>query len=146
MFHQVVSELLMRSNSRVQVKIEACFPGKRLVGGKYHMGSHTVYLYKAEIKEQCIRLFGSLDRLDEYIAVIFAHELGHSEDKELNELAALLDSPLSDREEAEICLHLEKNAWRYARCLLSHMDPLFIDHIVGESLSGYYQRLELNTA
>ncbi|QSF47700.1 hypothetical protein JRJ22_09345 [Paenibacillus tianjinensis] len=145
-FHQVVNELLMRSNSRVQVKIEACFPGKRLVGGKYHMGSHTVYLYKEEISEQCIRLFGSLDRLDEYIAVIFAHELGHSEDKELNELAALLDSPLSDREEAEICLQIEENAWRYAQDLLSHGDPLFIESIIEKSLSGYYRRLQPNTA
>ncbi len=146
MFHQVVSELIMRSNSGVRVKIEVCFPEKRLVGGKYHMGSHTVFLYKEEIKEQCICLFGSMDRLNEYIAVIFAHELGHSEDHELKELAALLDSLLSDREQAEICLHIEENAWRYARCLLSHMDPLFIENIVRESLAGYYQKLDINTA
>ncbi|WP_379160878.1 hypothetical protein [Paenibacillus sp. sgz5001063] len=145
-FIHVVDELLVHSNSQVQVKIEACFPGKRLVGGKYHMGSHTVYLYKEDIIEQCVRLFGSLDRLEEYIAVIFAHELGHSEDQKLQELAVLLDEALTERERAEISLTIEENAWHYAQCLLSHYDPLFIEHIIEQSLSGYHQRLQTNIA
>lgn len=145
-FNQVVNELLLRSDSRVQVTIEASFPGQRLVGGKYHMGSHTIYLYKEEIIEQCTRLFGSLDRLQEYIAVIFAHELGHSEDMELEELADLLDGPLTAREQAEIRLKIEENAWNYTRHLLSHYDPFFVEHIIEESLSGYYHQLQLNIA
>lgn len=146
LFTQIVDELLLRSNSQVQVKIETRFLGKRLVGGKYHMGSHTVYLYKEEIMEQCIRLFGSLDRLEEYIAVIFAHELGHSEDKDLQELASLLDGPLMERERAEISLKIEQNAWSYAQGLLSNCDPLFILNIIEHSLSDYYYRLQTHSA
>lgn len=105
------------------------------------MGSHTVYLYKEEIIRQCCRLFGSPYRLREYIAVILAHELGHSQDKELVQLAEALDEPLSEREEAEIRLRIEENAWGYALSLLSDTDPSFLQFIMEESLFSYRNQL-----
>lgn len=110
------------------------------------MGSHTVYLYKEEIARQCAALFGSTSRLKEYIAIILAHELGHSEDIELGQLADALDQPLSQREEAEIRLRIEENAWTYAEALLNDADPLFLQSIIEESLLSYRNILQLHIA
>lgn len=132
------------SRSKVQVIIEPRFHDNRLVGGKYHLGSHTVFLYKEEIIRQCCRLFGSSSRLREYIAVILAHELGHAQDPELLQLADALDEPLTPREEAEIRLRIEENAWAYALSLLSETDTSFLDSIMEESLFSY--RHQLNRA
>ncbi|WP_230126628.1 hypothetical protein [Bacillus sp. CECT 9360] len=52
------------------------FPGTRCVGGKYSPGKHVITLYKKDIEIQCKRLLGSLERLEEYTWIIFAHELG----------------------------------------------------------------------
>jgi hypothetical protein len=138
--------LLTRSGSQVTVRIEPRFRDNRLVGGKYHMGSHTVYLYKEEIARQCASLFGSTSRLKEYIAIILAHELGHSEDTELGQLADALDQPLSQREEAEIRLRIEENAWTYAETLLNDADPFFLQSIIEESLLNYRNTLQLHIA
>ncbi|WP_249899887.1 hypothetical protein [Paenibacillus sp. PK3_47] len=128
------------------MRIEPRFRDNRLVGGKYHMGSHTVYLYKEEIIRQCCTLFGSTDRLKEYIAVILAHELGHSEDTELVQLADALERPVSQREEAEIRLRIEQNAWAYAEALLSDTDSAFLQLIIEESLLSYRNTLQLHIA
>ncbi|NEU59835.1 hypothetical protein G3352_02900 [Paenibacillus sp. ALJ109b] len=146
LFNQAVIELLHRSNSRALVEIESHFPDNRLVGGKYHMGSHTVYLYKKEIMEQCRMLFGSLAPLQAYIYVILAHELGHAEDVELMDLSNLLDSPLTAPELAETRLRIEENAWRYAESLLFDMDPVFLRTIIDESLFSYRQAIEPHIA
>ncbi|WP_413374615.1 hypothetical protein [Paenibacillus taichungensis] len=138
--------MLHRSNSRALVEIESHFPDNRLVGGKYHMGSHTVYLYKKEIMEQCRMLFGSLAPLQAYIYVILAHELGHAEDVELMDLSNLLDSPLTASEQAGIRLRIEENAWRYAESLLFDMDPVFLRTIIDESLFSYRQAIEPHIA
>ncbi|MDR9748300.1 hypothetical protein [Paenibacillus taichungensis] len=138
--------MLHRSNSRALVEIESHFPDNRLVGGKYHMGSHTVYLYKKEIMEQCRMLFGSLAPLQAYIYVILAHELGHAEDVELMDLSNLLDSPLTAPEQAETRLRIEENAWRYAESLLFDMDPVFLRTIIDESLFSYRQAIEPHIA
>jgi hypothetical protein len=126
--------------------VETHFPDNRLVGGKYHMGTHTVYLYQKEIMEQCRMLFGSLAPLEAYIYVILAHELGHAEDVELVELSNRLDGPLTALEQAEIRLRIEENAWRYAESLLSDMDPVFLRTIIDESLLSYRQAIEPHIA
>ncbi|MGG4131680.1 hypothetical protein ABEW19_25815 [Paenibacillus illinoisensis] len=126
--------------------METHFPDNRLVGGKYHMGTHTVYLYQKEIMEQCRMLFGSLAPLEAYIYVILAHELGHAEDVELVELSNRLDGPLTALEQAEIRLRIEENAWRYAESLLSDMDPVFLRTIIDESLLSYRQAIEPHIA
>jgi hypothetical protein len=145
-FNRVADHLMLRSGSKVNVKIEARFPGNRLVGGKYHMATHTVYLYKEEIREQCILLFGSLERLEEYIAVVFAHELGHAEDTQLEQLTTWLDESFTVRDRAETKLRIEENAWDYAEILLADMDSEFIDIIINESLAGYRNELQLDIA
>ncbi|WP_246553208.1 hypothetical protein [Paenibacillus tritici] len=142
MFNQTVAELLALSDSKVKVTVEPRFRKNRLVGGKYHLGSHTIYLYKEEIVRQCCELFGSPCRLKEYIAVILAHELGHSEDLELEQLAAALDGPLTGRQEAEIRLRIEENAWAYASSLLTEADPSFMHIIREESLFSYRDQLD----
>ncbi|WP_229696146.1 hypothetical protein [Paenibacillus albidus] len=141
-----MSDLLGRSRSQVTVTLEPRFAGNRLVGGKYHMGSHTIYLYKDQIKEQCCKLFGSTNRLKEYIAVILAHELGHSEDVELEQLALALEEPLTARQQAEIRLRIEENAWHYAAVLLADMDTSFLQIIIEESLFSYRRSFELSIA
>lgn len=146
MFNETVAELLNRFESKVTVQIEPRFRDHRLVGGKYHMGSHTVYLYKEAIIRQCCTLFGSTNRLKEYIAVILAHELGHSEDTELVQLADALEEPLTDRQEAEIRLKIEENAWAYAKSLLIEADPSFLHYIIEESLLSYRDKLQLHIA
>ncbi|WP_310551176.1 hypothetical protein [Paenibacillus glufosinatiresistens] len=134
---------MSRSRQNIPVVIEPRFPGKRLVGGKYHLDSHTVFLYKASIVAQCVRLFGSTERLKEYIEVVLAHELGHAQDRELRGLADALDGPLTEREEAGIRLRIEENAWQYAQALLWDADPLLIGRIIDESLAGYREQIQL---
>lgn len=126
----------------MKVSIEPRFRNNRRVGGKYHLASHTVYLYKEEIVRQCCELFGSPCRLKEYIAVILAHELGHAEDPELEQLAAALDGPLTERQEAEIRLRIEENAWAYAVSLLREADASFLHIIMEESLFSYRNQLD----
>ncbi|WP_246188155.1 hypothetical protein [Paenibacillus tengchongensis] len=145
-FRQTVKDLLDRSANGVAVKYEPRFPGGRLVGGKYQMSTHTVYLYIEEIIRQCRLMFGSTGRLQEYFAVIMAHELGHSADAELESLADRLDEPLTARERAEIQLRIEENAWAYAAALLPEIEPAFMQRIIDESLAAYRRRLESHIA
>ncbi|WP_249716657.1 hypothetical protein [Paenibacillus sp. J31TS4] len=117
--------------------MEPRFPDGRLVGGKYHMATHTVYLYKEPLQQQCFQLFGSTDRLADYIELVLAHELGHAQDTELSRLSDLLDEELPERERRMIQLEIEENAWRYAEALLPEMDPWFKSAIIDESLAAY---------
>lgn len=84
-----------------------------------------------------MRLFGSLEKLEDYAAVVLGHELGHANDSELEELASRLDWDLSAAERAFVRLAIEENAWRYARTVLADLDPAFVEPIVSESLAGY---------
>ncbi|WP_127580370.1 hypothetical protein [Paenibacillus koleovorans] len=136
-----MQEWSARAGSRVPVRVEASFPEQRLVGGKYHMASHSITLYVETMKQQCFLLFGSLDRLEEYIAVILAHELGHAQDGDLRQLCERLDGDLSDAERDRTLLQIEVNAWRYARQLLKDFaDASTLDTIVMESLAMYNSR------
>lgn len=110
------------------------------------METHTVYLYQAQIEQQCLRLFGSLDGLEHYAMAVCAHELGHAEDGELAALACKLDEEISEREQACIALRIEENAWHYAQQLLPELDPAFLHAIMEESLFHYRIRLEPATA
>jgi len=130
----------------VHVRIEPCFPDGRLVGGKYHAASHTVFLYEEEIIEQCKLLFGSLEPLRSYIRVILAHELGHAEDNELEYLSGLLDTSSAPADRFRVMLHIEENAWRYAEALLPDIDPIFLRTIVDESLFSHRQAAEQHIA
>jgi hypothetical protein len=146
LFDRTVSNLLLQSGSQVKVSLESSFPGGRLVGGKYQTATHSVTLYQEPIKQQCLQLFGSLDRLEEYINVVFAHELGHAEDTQLEELSRLLDRNLPANERNLIQLQIEENAWKFAESLLSQIDPAFIHKIVTESLADYRNQIQSEIA
>ncbi|MBT2687319.1 hypothetical protein J7I93_03890 [Bacillus sp. ISL-47] len=142
----VVRELLERSGSLVDVKLEDHFPGNRLAGGKYSMGSHTITLYIEEIKNQCYQLFSSGEHFLDYFAFVFAHELGHAEDKELEKLAERLDECLTEQERYQIALKIEENAWEFAEKLLPEMDKAFMQKIIYHSLKPYWDKLQLEPA
>lgn len=142
----VVQELLKKSGSQVNVKLEDHFPGNRLAGGKYSMGSHTITLYIEEIKNQCDLLFSDDEHFLDYFAVVFAHEIGHAEDGELAELAARLDHSRTELERRQVNLKIEENAWMFAEELLSHMDQSFLQKIIYHSLKPYRDQLQLEPA
>ena len=141
-----IRQLLMRSGSTVNVILESRFPGRRMVGGKYTMGSHTVTLYLDVIKEQCMQLFGSLDGLEAYTAIVFAHELGHAEDEQLSSLAAQLDAELTEAERAAVALRIEENAWQFAAKLLNESEQALFPEVVYYSLKPYHDVLETISA
>ncbi|MDF2814540.1 MAG: hypothetical protein K0Q81_740 [Paenibacillus sp.] len=102
------------------------------------MATHSITLYQDTIRQQCLRLFGSLDRLEEYISVIFAHELGHAEDLQLDQLCCKLDEDLTTSERTLTMLQIEENAWQYAERLLSAEPEQGILHTIRmESLAIY---------
>ena len=136
LFNNVITNLLQRSGSNVHVKVEATFRDKRLVGGKYHMATDTVFLYMEPIKQQCSLLFGSLEPLETYIMIVLAHELGHALDPDLGRLSGQLDSLLTEREVAETRLRIEENAWDYALSILLDIDPVMMQLIMDESLES----------
>ncbi|KON86024.1 hypothetical protein AF332_03805 [Sporosarcina globispora] len=142
----VVRELLERSGSLVDIKLESHFPGNRIAGGKYSMGTHTVTLYMEEIKNQCLQLFSSAERFLDYFTVVFAHELGHAEDQELEELANYLDTCLTEQERCLTALKIEENAWAFAEKLLPDMDKVFMQKIIYHSLKPYREQLQMEPA
>ncbi|WP_233523086.1 hypothetical protein [Peribacillus saganii] len=142
----LIDDLLLASGSQVKVNLEEHFPGDRFAGGKYSMGSNTITLYIEEIKQQCLQLFSSLDHFMDYLAVVFAHEIGHAEDKELMALADKMDESLNERERQEIALQIEENAWEYAVQLLPHLNPDFVYEIIENSLEPYWEQLEQEPA
>lgn len=142
----VVRELLERSGSLAKIKLENHFPGNRIAGGKYSMGTHTITLYMEEIMKQCQQLFSSTDRFLDYFTVVFAHELGHAEDTELEELANYLDSCITEQERCLTALKIEENAWAFAEKLLPDMDKAFMQKIIYHSLKPYREQLQVEPA
>jgi hypothetical protein len=147
-FELWIRELLDRSGSTVKVVLEDLFPGGRLVGGKYNPVNHTITLYRETIRQQCMQLFGTEDHYVIYAAVVFAHELGHSEDRQLSQLSELLDSPLLNmREKETIALKIEKNAWVFAAKLFPEWkQAAFLQEIVYQSLTPYYKAITTHFA
>ncbi len=142
-YKEILTPLLLESGSKAAIKLERHHPYSRLAGGKYSMSTHTITLYIEEIKEQCIQIFGSLANLDIYIAVVFAHELGHAEDKALGILAERLDAATSENERARLSFLIEKRAWKFAEKLLRGTDRKFTKKIIFQSLRYYYEQIEL---
>jgi hypothetical protein len=137
-FQQIVDELLGRLDSELNVIVERTFPGKRLIGGKYSMSTHSITMYTDSVTEQCLRMYGESDCLPDYFKVVLAHELGHAHDHELEVLAARLNE--ADIEErSRLMLRIEENAWKFARTLLYDVAPAFLEEIERQSLAPYYQ-------
>jgi hypothetical protein len=140
----IVESILVRSGSSVKVELENFFPGDRFAGGKYNFGTHTITLYIEEVKAQCLQLFASLDQFEDYLAVVFAHEIGHAEDSELEELIQQMDGTNQDFTRKRIALKIEENAWNYARKLMPKRLHSFMDIIIHYSLQPYYEALEVS--
>lgn len=139
--NRIVTELLSRSGSGVTVKLESYFPGGRLIGGKYSMDAHRVTMYTEVIKQQCLQLFGSLESVHDYFAVVFAHELGHAADIRLQELSDELEYAEDNLKRKEILLQIEENAWNNAMPWIVDVNPAFINVIVDRSLEAYREEL-----
>ncbi len=141
---KIVEEILVQSGSLVKVKLEGFFPGDRFVGGKYNFGTHTITLYIEEIKAQCLQVFSSMEHFEDYLAVVFAHEIGHAEDRELAELILRMEETGNDVLKKRIALQIEMNAWDFARMLIPQRLHPFMDTIIGYSLEPYYEALEVS--
>lgn len=141
---KIVDEILVQSGSSVKVELEDFFPGDRFAGGKYNFGSHTITLYIEEVKAQCLQVFSSLDHFEDYLAIVFAHEIGHAEDRELAELIQKMEEAGNDVLRKRIALQIERNAWDYARMLIPGKLHSFMDTIIGYSLEPYYEALEVS--
>jgi predicted Zn-dependent protease with MMP-like domain len=140
----IIDRILLQSGSRVKVELESYFPGDRFAGGKYNLGSHTITLYIEEIKAQCKQIFSSLDRFEEYLQIVLAHEIGHAEDIQLLDLIDEMDMCSSEYTRRMIALKIEENAWDYARKLIPENIHSFLDTIVNYSLEPYRESLKTN--
>ncbi|MCQ4088058.1 hypothetical protein [Saccharibacillus sp. JS10] len=141
LIEDTVTDVLARSNSKIEVVLENLFPGKRLIGGKYNLDDNRITLYLGVLEQQCELLFDSLEPFQEYVRVVLAHELGHAHDPELEYLSNRLSSIRGKVSRTRISLRLEQNAWQYADDLLRGENPIVFDTIRGQSLSGYYEVL-----
>jgi hypothetical protein len=142
----VVHELLQHTGSSVKVKMESSFPENRLVGGKYHISTHTITLYIDEIKKQCVQLFSTDAYFIDYLKIVFAHEIGHAEDLELAMLCDQLDECTTQYERNKLALTIEENAWRYAESYLKEVDPSLVETVIYHSLQPYREKTELEIA
>ncbi|HAQ06895.1 MAG TPA: hypothetical protein DCR24_04985 [Bacillus bacterium] len=140
----IIGKILIQSGSSVNVQLESFFPGDRFAGGKYNFGTHTITLYIEEIKAQCLQIFSSLEHFEDYLAVVFAHELGHAEDSQLAELIDQMDMCNNEFTRKGIALRIEENAWDYARKLIPQQLIPFMDTIISYSLQPYYDALEIS--
>ncbi|OLN21977.1 hypothetical protein BTO30_12060 [Domibacillus antri] len=134
----VVQQLLAHSGSSVSVEIGQALSGKTIAGGKYSLLHHRITLYLEGIQEQCKVLYGSLKPFEKHLAAVFAHELGHAEDKELTLLAGQFDQSIDPLEKKRIALRIETNAWVYARRLLNYEDGEFLMLLMHYSLEPYH--------
>lgn len=141
LIEDTVTDVLTRSNSKIEVVLEHLFPGKRLIGGKYNLDDNRITLYLGVLEQQCRILFDSLEPFEEYVRVVLAHELGHAHDPELEYLSDRLVHIRGQLSRTRVSLRLEQNAWRYANDLLRLENPIVFDTIMGQSLSGYYEVL-----
>lgn len=134
---RIVAELLERAAIGVAVKLEKRFPGGRLIGGKYAMNAHAITMYTDVIETQCLQMFGSIDRVEEYFTVVLAHEIGHAADTELVNLSDALEQESGIGTRQRLALQIEENAWNYALGLVPEIDATFISAVIDESLLTY---------
>ncbi|GIP28816.1 hypothetical protein J23TS9_39460 [Paenibacillus sp. J23TS9] len=136
--NQIVDQMLQRSGLDITVRLEHRFEGGRLIGGKYGMISKTVTMYTEVIEEQCLQMFGSLEQVETYFAVVLAHELGHAADTHLPFLCEELeDAAISAERRTRVALQIEENAWNYALALVPEVDAVFFSTVIDESLVAY---------
>jgi hypothetical protein len=140
-FQNVVDEMLGHLDCKLNVMMEDAFPGRRLVGGKYSMNTNSITMFTEDVTEQCLLMFPGDEVLLDYFKVVFAHELGHAHDKELEELAERLDWA-EEQERNQLMLRIEENAWRFARRILKDVAPSFLEEIEFRSLAPYYQAVD----
>ncbi|WP_083256280.1 hypothetical protein [Domibacillus iocasae] len=134
----VIKHLLDLSGSTAAVEIHHSAGGQTIAGGKYSLAKHKITLYWDGIEEQCRLLYGSLKPFDQHLAAVFAHELGHAEDSELNTLADQLDQTNDPLQRKRIALRIETNAWNYAIRLLQERDSEFLQFLMYISLEPYH--------
>ncbi|MFK4341111.1 MULTISPECIES: hypothetical protein [unclassified Paenibacillus] len=134
---RIVAKLLQRADIGVTVKLEKRFPGGRLIGGKYAMNAHTITMYMDTIETQCIQMFGSVERVEEYFTVVLAHEIGHAADSELPDLSDAMEQESELGTRQRFALQIEENAWNYALGLVPEIETTFISTVIEESLLAY---------
>lgn len=134
---RIIVELVSRSQSRVSIRLKSHFPGGRNVGGKYNVNTHSITIYLEEVKKQSVLLFGTLDRFEDVLKIVLAHELGHAEDDSLLACCDLLDHCSTELEALQIALRIEENAWNYASKLLTDVDPEMLHTMTTCSLQSY---------
>ncbi len=140
---QIVDQLLRRSGLQVVVRLESRFEDGRLIGGKYGMISKSVTMYTEVIREQCLQMFGSLARVEDYFKVVLAHELGHASDAALPLLCEELEDAATGQERrTRVALQIEENAWNYALALVPEVDASFFSTVIDESLLAYRMQVE----
>ncbi|WP_423802978.1 hypothetical protein [Paenibacillus dendrobii] len=141
--NRIVDQLLQRSGLELSVRLEMRFEDGRLIGGKYGMISRSVTMYTEVIQEQCLQLFGSVGRMEDYFTVVLAHELGHAADADLPRLCEELeDAAMSGERRTRIALQIEENAWNYALALVPEVDAAFFSIVIDESLLAYRIQVE----
>ncbi|WP_342415873.1 hypothetical protein NST83_23640 [Paenibacillus sp. FSL R10-2782] len=134
---RIVSKLLQRADMGVTVKLEKRFPGGRLIGGKYAMNTHAITMYTDTIETQCILMFGSVERVEEYFTIVLAHEIGHAADSELPDLSDAMEQESELGTRQRLALQIEENAWNYALELVPEIETTFISAVIDESLFAY---------
>ncbi|MDQ0494146.1 hypothetical protein [Paenibacillus brasilensis] len=134
---RIVAELLERADIGVTVKLEKRFPGGRLIGGKYALNAHAITMYTDVIETQCLQMFGSVERVEEYFTVVLAHEIGHAADAELVRLSDALEQESEIGTRQQLALQIEENAWNYALRLVPEIEAKFISAVIDESLLAY---------
>ncbi|CAM3776648.1 hypothetical protein [Mesobacillus zeae] len=140
----LIESIIENSGTEAKVVLEGDFPGDRFAGGKYQFGTHTITLYIEEIRRQCKKIFGSEDCFFDYLAVVFAHEIGHAEDRELLGLIDRMDNSEDEEERNNILLTIEQNAWEYARTIVPESSSRrFLETIIFHSLQPHYDVLGL---
>ncbi|KUP04008.1 hypothetical protein Q73_14380 [Bacillus coahuilensis m2-6] len=137
-----IQSVRLRAESNVNIIIKDYFPENKLVGGKYHVGSHTVTVFIEEIRKQCLQIFQSEEPLQDFITIVTAHEIGHAEDVELLDLIDQLDTATSEKEKVLIKLKIEENAWDFAATIIPRRLEGMLTVIRGISLQLYYDQLE----
>lgn len=138
---RIFDDLVEQTGSQVHVSIRSRFPGGRNVGGKYSMNEHQITMYLGEIQKQCLNIFGSLERYEEVLKIVFAHELGHASDSDLAALSERLDVCEDELEQKKIALRIEENAWNYAVEVLGDADQSVLQTMIYVSLQSYREAI-----
>ncbi|WP_409294864.1 hypothetical protein V1498_17045 [Peribacillus sp. SCS-26] len=137
----ITAELLDRCGLSIPVLLEKRFPGGRLVGGKFNVGTRTITMYIDTVWEQCLQLLGSGTDFLNYYAIVLAHELGHALDEDLEELAEMLHIYEGNETESEGLIRLaEEKAWDIAREIVYDLDERLFTKIRNEALEMHGEK------